>query len=128
MRAMVALPASLAGALEVAAGTSGGRLAPQHLWSLGGPQTLRGYAGGTSRGEEFWRARIEAGTHRPAARLALFADAGRTAARGTLSLRDPLMSAGVGVSLLDGLARIDLARALRPPTGWRLDFYVDALI
>jgi len=30
--------------------------------------------------------------------------------------------------ILDGLMRIDLARALRAPTGWRLDFYVDGVL
>lgn len=128
MRATAARPGALAGALEVAGGTSAGRLAPQHLWSLGGPQTLRGYAGGAIRGEEYWRARIEAGTSGPAVRLTVFADAGRAAPRGALSLRHPLLSSGIGVSLLDGLLRIDLARALRPPTGWRLDLYADGLI
>jgi hypothetical protein len=34
------------------------------------------------------------------------------------------MSAGVGASLLDGIFRLDLARALREPKGWRLHLYM----
>ena len=64
----------------------------------------------------------------PVARLALFYDVGRAAARERLSLARPLMGAGLGASFLDGLMRIDLARALRAPTGWRLDFYVDGVL
>jgi hypothetical protein len=29
---------------------------------------------------------------------------------------------------MDGLLRIDLARAMRSPTGWRLDIYLNGLI
>jgi len=35
---------------------------------------------------------------------------------------------GIGGSLLDGLVRMDIARALRAPTGWRLELYVDGII
>jgi hypothetical protein len=31
----------------------------------------------------------------------------------------------VGASLIDGLVRMDLSRALRAPTGWRFDLYFD---
>jgi hypothetical protein len=40
----------------------------------------------------------------------------------------PLWSVGTGVSVLDGLVRIDLARALRRPTGWRLEIYMDGAL
>jgi len=29
---------------------------------------------------------------------------------------------------MDGLIRLDLTRAIRTPTGWRLDFYTDAAL
>jgi hypothetical protein len=35
---------------------------------------------------------------------------------------------GVGASFLDGLLRFDLTRAIRSPTGWRLDLYTDAAL
>jgi len=34
----------------------------------------------------------------------------------------------MGVSLIDGLFRIDFTRAIRSPTGWRLDLYSDAAL
>jgi hypothetical protein len=118
----------LAGAVELAAGTSAGRVPVQSRWSLGGPATLRGYGGGAQTGDAFWRARVEVANRSPAARLALFADVGRAGARDRLSLRRPLVGAGIGASFVDGLLRVDLARALRSPTGWRLDCYVDGAL
>jgi hypothetical protein len=37
-----------------------------------------------------------------------------------------LQSAGLGVSLFDGLVRFDLARALKAGSGWRATLYLDA--
>jgi hypothetical protein len=122
------LPGPLTGGLEVAAGTSDGALPAQSRWYLGGPHTLRGYDGGVAAGAEFWRARAEVANDFPGARVALFADAGRASPRGTLSLRDALLGAGVGASFLDGLVRIDVGRATRAPTGWRVDFYLDGVL
>ncbi|NIP58048.1 MAG: hypothetical protein GWM92_21175 [Gemmatimonadetes bacterium] len=45
-----------------------------------------------------------------------------------MDLDDGLVSVGGGVSALDGLIRLDLARALREPVGWRLELYVDAVL
>jgi len=100
----------------------------QSRWYLGGPNTLRGYGGGVTSGDAFWRARVEIANRLPAARLVLFYDVGRAGPRDHLSLARPLMGAGLGASFLDGLVRIDLARALRSPRGWRLDFYVDGAL
>jgi hemolysin activation/secretion protein len=105
-----------------------GRLPTQSLWYLGGPGTLRGYGGNASRGDAFWRGRVELGSRWPAARLVVFADAGRAGARDHLSLSRALFSAGIGASFVDGLVRVDLARATRGPTGWRLDFYTDGAL
>jgi hypothetical protein len=114
--------------LEVASGTSTGDVPVQHLWFLGGAATIRGYAGATEAGEAFWRARTEIATAMPAARIALFADAGQAAARRELGTRPSMLSVGAGASFLDGILRIDLARALRGATGWRLELYVDGLL
>ncbi|HEX8695729.1 MAG TPA: hypothetical protein VF746_25160, partial [Longimicrobium sp.] len=59
-------------------------------------------------------------------RLALFSDAGWAGDRGEWSSGRPLWSAGAGVSFLQGVVRVDLARALRSPTGWRMELYLDA--
>jgi hypothetical protein len=153
LRFSTPLPLGLAFGLETGAGTVAGDSVPaQALWRLGGARTIRGYAGGTILGDSYWRARAELARGWPAARFALFSDAAwagprdafgtgargeRSAASGRLrsdaeSQRrrtgDPLLAAGAGISLLDGLFRIDLARALRAPTGWRLHVYFDGVL
>ena len=128
LRIAAPLAPRVAGALELAGGSSAGRVPVQSRWYLGGPNTLRGYGGGVTSGDAFWRARVEIANRLPAARLVLFYDVGRAGPRDHLSLARPLMGAGLGASFLDGLVRIDLARALRSPRGWRLDFYVDGAL
>jgi hypothetical protein len=60
--------------------------------------------------------------------VAVFGDAG-WAGRGTaISTGRPLVAAGIGASFLDGMLRLDLARALVAPKGWRMDFYVDGIL
>ena len=122
------LPAGLAGTVEVGAGTSLGTVPVQSLWYLGGPGTVRGFAGGIAAGDAFWRARAEVGRAAPGARIVVFSDAGWAGPRDDVDLDPPLLSAGVGASFLDGLVRVDLARALREPTGWRVDLYLDGLM
>jgi hypothetical protein len=58
----------------------------------------------------------------------LFSDAGWAGDRAEWDFDPPLLSAGAGASFLDGLIRLDLSRALRSPTGWRLDLYLDAAL
>lgn len=123
------LPARLVGGVEVAAGTSFGEVPAQSRWLLGGPATLRGYAGAAQAGTAFWRARAEVANQLPGARLVLFSDAGWAGDRAALGgWNDALLSAGVGASFLDGLVRLDLARALREPRRWRLELYLNAAL
>lgn len=118
----------VAAAVTIAAGTSRGDVPTQGNYFLGGVGTLRGYAGGVIAGESFWRARLEVGTSLPAARLVAFGDAGWAGPRDRFSSGQPRIGAGVGASFLDGLFRIDLARALREPTGWRLELELGGLM
>jgi len=115
-------------ALEGAAGTTTGDVPMQGLWYLGGPTSVRGYRGAYVGDQAFWRARAEVATPLPAARLVLFSDAGWVGNRDAWDFDPLLLSAGVGASFLDGLVRLDLARALRSPTGWRVDLYLDAAL
>jgi hypothetical protein len=117
-----------ASALELAGGTTSGAAPPQALWYLGGPGTLRGYPPASLRGPTFARARAEVGTALPAARLALFSDAGWAGQASDFAAASALVSAGVGASLLDGLVRFDLARGLREPRRWRFDLYLDGAL
>lgn len=125
VRAIATPPGPWAFALEGATGTSRGDLPAQATWFLGGPATLRGYHGGALAGESFWRARAEVGNAFPAARLTAFADVGWAGPREGYRRGRPLIGTGVGASFLDGLIRLDLARAVRGPTGWRFDLYFD---
>ncbi len=128
LRVNAPLGPRVAGAIELAGGTSTGHVPIQSYWYLGGPGTLRGYDGAATTGDAYWRARAELANRWPAARLVLFSDVARADLRERLSLAHPLASVGVGVSFIDGLFRIDLARAIRTPTGWRLDIYSDAAL
>jgi len=119
---------ALAFGLEAAAGTSTGGLPVQSRFYLGGPATLRGYDGGVTSGDAFWRARAEVANGFPAVRLALFTDLGWAGRRADFTTGRPLLGAGIGASLLDGIIRMDLSRALRGPKGWRFDLYLDGVI
>lgn len=122
------LASRLRGAVEVAGGTSVGALPAQALWYLGGPASVRGYAPAAAAGTAFWRARAELSNSLPAARLVLFSDAGWAGPREDVRLDPALLSAGVGASLLDGLLRFDLARALRAERGWRAELYLNGTL
>ena len=125
VRAIVTPREVLAVALEASAGTSRGTLPLQSFFYLGGPATLRGYDGAVTAGEAYWRGRIEVANSFPAVRLAAFTDVGWAGARSQFGKGRALIGSGVGASFLDGLVRMDLARALRSPTGWRFDLYFD---
>ena len=128
LRVTAPLGTRLVGGVELAGGMADGQVPVQSNWYLGGPGTLRGYGGNASSGDAFWRARLELANRWPAARAVLFADVGRAGPREQLALARPLAGVGIGASFLDGLLRLDLARAIRSPTGWRLDFYTDAAL
>ncbi|MGE5803630.1 MAG: BamA/TamA family outer membrane protein [Gemmatimonadota bacterium] len=125
---MTAPLGKLAGAVELAGGMSAGRVPVQSFWYLGGPGTMRGYDGNARSGDAFWRGRVELANQWPAARLVLFTDVGGAGPRDHLSVAKALAAVGLGASFLDGLVRIDVARAVRSPTGWRVDFYSDAAL
>jgi hypothetical protein len=113
---------------EAAAGTSGGTVPVQSFFYIGGPATVRGYDGGDMAGEAFWRGRSEIGYGIPAVRFSVFSDMGWAGARPNFTTGRALWSAGAGVSFLDGIFRMDLSRAMRSPTGWRFDFYLDGIL
>lgn len=120
----------LAAAVAIAGGGSAGSLPAQRQWFLGGVETLRAFAGGALRGSAFWLGRLELSTRDPGLRLTGFVDAGWAGDRTDLRLDDPALSAGVGVSALDGLLRLDVARSLRgrDPDAWRVYLSFDGLL
>ncbi len=121
-------------AIELGAGIAGGTVPAQRRYYLGGPYTLRGYEAGARQGEDFWMGRFEFaallgrvdrfGPAR-AIRLVGFFDAGW--AGESFSTEGYALAVGGGVSLLDGLFRIDLAKGLNDGGVWRLYFYGDGL-
>jgi len=122
------LPFRLVGGLEGAAGTSFGDSVPlQSHWFVGGYRTARAYRIGAAEGEAFWRARAEIGTQLTLARIVAFGDAAWAGRRDHISNNPRLLSAGVGASFLDGLVRIDLARALRGSSDFRLHLAFDGV-
>ena len=102
--------------------------APVQRWLfLGGTHSLRGFEGGFFRGTGAWFARTEVGTLGEGVRGVLFADAGWAGPRDELSDHRPGVSAGLGLSLMDGLLRFDVARGMVRGKDWRFHFYLDGL-
>ena len=123
------LPAGLLAGLELDGGATLGETPLQSHYFLGGGRTVRGYGGNAANGESFWTARVEVATAGPGARIVVFSDAGWTGPVEDFSADPVLLSAGAGVSFLDGLLRIDAARPLREVAGydnWRVEMRVDA--
>jgi hypothetical protein len=142
LRGAVPLGAGFRAGAEAAAGAARGSrthaelapVPPQRRFYLGGAATLRGYEPGTLRGDEMVRGRIEIARGLPFAGLAIFGD---YAATRDSSGTHQLMAAGTGISILDGLIRIDLAHAIGGRTGsqamaaaraWRLELHLDAVL
>jgi hemolysin activation/secretion protein len=113
-------------ALTAAAGTTTGQLPSQRQWFLGGVRTVRGQAPGTLEGNAFWLARAEVGTRQGVFRPVAFFDVGWAGSRRALGQVQPMRGTGVGVGVLDGLLRLDVARGLYPLKGWRTDLYLQA--
>jgi hypothetical protein len=127
-RLVFPLPADLRVALEAGGGTSWGTPTPQRLWWVGGPRTLRGYGPRVEGGEAFARGRLELARSFSFGSVALFSDYGWAGPRSGFDLSDGLYSIGAGVSLIDGLIRLDGAHGLVRPRDFRLDFYLDAIL
>lgn len=129
LRGAAPLPFDLLSSLELNGATSFGEVPRQSLYYLGGGRTVRGYEGNSARGETYWTARAEIATAAPGARVVLFSDAGWAGPREELTADPLLLSAGAGISFLDGILRFDIARALRElpgGEGWRVELQVDA--
>jgi hypothetical protein len=127
-RVAIPLPSDLRMGLEAGAGTSWGAPPPQRLWLMGGAATLRGYGPRALEGRSYWRARGELARQHSFGALSLFGDLAWAGPRDRIRLDDALAAAGVGLSLVDGLIRLDAAWALRAPRGFRLEAYLDGIL
>lgn len=127
-RLVVPLPARLRIGLEAGGGTAWGTPSEQRLWTVGGPSTLRAYDPRALVGPSFARARAELARGYPFGRLSVFSDVAWAGERGGARREDLLYSVGAGVSLVDGLIRLDAALGLRSPRPFRLDLYLDQIL
>lgn len=114
--------------IEAGGGTSWGDTPPQRGWFMGGSQTLRGYRAASMTGGTFGRGRLEIGRVFPVHTARVFGDAAWAGEQDLFKSDDILYSVGIGVSVLDGLIRMDISRGLRGPLKrTRLDLYLDAI-
>jgi hypothetical protein len=123
--------AGMAWSLTGGAGSSIGDLPPQRAFYVGGTPTVRGQfarlAGPGRVGDTFWLGRAEVARGIMALRPALFYDIGWAGARdGLNAMGRPMSGAGLGVSVLDGLFRLDVSRGIFPERRWRTDFTIGA--
>jgi hypothetical protein len=105
-------------------GSSLGRMPVQRQWYVGGLRTVRGQIAGTQEGNAFWLARAELGTRSGIIRPVTFFDIGWAGSRDAIGRTQPQRGAGIGVSLLDGIFRMDFSRGLYPNKRWRTDVYL----
>jgi hypothetical protein len=105
--------------VALAAGTGLGDVPLQRAWQIGGASTVRGHDPAALRGESLWLGRGELTGGSPTIRLSVFGDAVWAGDPGDVWSARPLRGAGIGVSLLDNLLRLDLARGIGGG-GWRL--------
>lgn len=116
-----------AASITVAGGSSVGVLPTQRFWFLGGTPTVRGQRPGVEAGNAFWLGRAELGYGLSVVRPVLFGDIGwagdRTRWR---DIGQPASGVGVGMSVMDGLVRFDVARGIAPEKAWRVNAYLDA--
>ena len=118
----------VAAALTGSAGSSAGRLPVQRLWHMGGLRTVRGQIPGTQAGNTFWLTRAELGTAGGAFRPVAFFDVGWAGNRTAIGKTQPQRGAGIGLGILDGLIRLDIARGIYPTKKWRMDLYFESPI
>ena len=117
----------LDGALTLGAGGSAGAVPIQKQYFLGGVQTVRGQRAGAAVGDAFWLTSAEIGTSSIGIRKILFGDLGWAGSRRDFSRPGrPLSGAGVGVSFMDGLVRIDVAKGIYPEKAVRTSLYLEA--
>jgi hypothetical protein len=106
----------LGGAVQLKTAITRGDSLPQLASRLGGPHTVRGYTYGVRQGRELWSAQLDVALSR--SRLlapVVFFDIGDT------FTANPLIGAGAGLSLLNGLMRFNLSKGLRPVEALRFD-------
>ena len=115
--------------VEVAGGTTWGDAPSQRAWFLGSAATLRGYDPSVMGGSTFVRGRVEVARVFEGVGGSVFYDVGWAGERGDFEVGDLLSAAGLGLTVLDGLVRADIANGLRgPEKRFRFYLYADAIL
>jgi hypothetical protein len=115
------------GSLTAAGGTTRGDVPAQRLWYLGGVHTIRGQPLAAARGDAFWMGRGEVAYALPVVHPSVFYDLGWAGdRRDWQSPGVPISGGGIGLSVLDGLFRFDIAKGIRPNRGIRVDLSMEA--
>jgi hypothetical protein len=121
------LPGPFTGGLRVQAGFANHRAPGQALYYLGGYKTIRGYPANAASGPSTLILSGEIGTEIPLIRLIAFGDVGWANEGRQLFDEDPLTSLGGGLSIGDGILRVDVAKGLSPGGVWRFQFATSGL-
>lgn len=108
--------------IQLKAGAGAEPALPQTLFRLGGLNTVRGFEYGSKRGPAFWAGQVDVAPLGGRIRPVIFLDAGQTGAISDLMSSTALVGGGVGLSLLNGLLRFDLSRAISPDSSRKLRF------
>ena len=128
LRALSPQVAAWRAGLLLQAGTLQGDTPPQRLFYLGGAGNLAGYPAAVRSGRAFARGRAEVGRDLAPVTLTLFGDAGWAGTPADFDTHAVLPSVGIGISTLDGLVRLDLARSLKAQRKFRLEIYLEGLL
>jgi hemolysin activation/secretion protein len=92
------------------------------MFRLGGLSTVRGFEYGTVRAPAFWAAQLDLAPIGVRIRPVIFIDAGQAAELSGLFSSRALIGGGVGLSLLNGLLRLDFSRPLSRDSGRKVRF------
>ena len=115
--------------VEVGGGTTWGDAPAQRAWFLGSASTLRGYEPSVRGGSSFMRGRVEVAKVFAGVGGTVFYDVGWAGDRGEFDSGDVLSAAGLGITVMDGLIRADVANGLRgPEKRFRFYLYADAIL
>jgi hypothetical protein len=114
------LPGPFALGLRAEIGVSGGDVPGQALYYVGGVRTVRGYPAAAASGSSVLVLNAEIGTDLPLFRLVAFGDVGWTNSFDRLLSDAPLRALGGGISVADGILRLEVAKGLSEAGVWKV--------
>ncbi len=122
------IPGPFVGGLRVRAGLANRGAPGQARYYLGGYGSIRGYPSSAASGASTLVLTGEVGTDVPLVRLVAFGEVGWADEIGSFFRNRPLSAVGGGLSLGDGIFRIDIARGLTAGGVWRVHLATSGLL